>query len=331
MSFLNTGVADSGLLKQVPARERDDVKTLLNAPSASETFLLSDGRDIGFATFGAESGPAVFYLHGFPGSRLSGVFFDDPGMKLGARIISVDRPGLGLSSPQPGRTLVDHAKDIRELAVHLDIKQYGIIGISGGGPYALACAYAIPHENLKAVSVVAGMGPVDVGFKGMNWGNWIIFQGFAWCPSIVRWIQKKVVATLAATPTDKVVKATQAKFSQDSWMAPNPKDFEVLKDPDFIALMLDFNREYYKQGVDGYMEEGRILSNKMDFELEDVPPSVPIQLWYGKQDNHVPLHMGEAIAARLDNRADFYLKDETHLSIVLKHRYDALERLLEKM
>jgi hypothetical protein len=96
-------------------------------------------------------------------------------------------------------------------------------------------------------------------------------------------------------------------------------------------LVSEFNREHYKQGVDGYMEEGRILSRVMGFKLEDVSPPVPIQLWYCKQDDHVPLRIGEAVAARLDNRTGFYVRDEPHLSIVLKYRYDALELLLETM
>ncbi len=83
-----------------------------------------------------------------------------------ARIISVDRPGYGLSSPQPNRTILDHAKDVDYLANHLGLDSYAVLGISGGGPYALACAAMLPADKLKAVSIIGGLGPPEVGKKG---------------------------------------------------------------------------------------------------------------------------------------------------------------------
>jgi hypothetical protein len=166
------------------------------AEAKSEEFVLSDGRKVGIAYYGAQSGPAVFHLHGFPGSRLSGVFFDEPGKKLGARIIALERPAIGISSPQPGRNVLDHANDIREIAEHLNLQSSGIIGVSGGGPYALACAYSLPEENLKSLSIVGGMGPIDMDTKGMNWSNWLIFKGLMHLPAIVRWLQRNTVAVL---------------------------------------------------------------------------------------------------------------------------------------
>ena len=314
------------------AEQRDIFHTDEN--SDSHSFTLSDGRKIGFANFGAENGPTVFYLHGFPGSRLSGVFFDKPGKRLGARIIAVERPGVGISSPQPGRKLLDHANDIRELAEHLNVRSYGIIGVSGGGPYALACAYSLPEENLKSVSVVCGMGPIDMGTKGMNWSNWLIFKGLIYFPALVRWLQGRVVSVLNSLPNEKIVDAVTKRMSQRSsnWLGGNGKDMRILSDPEFLTMMLDFYREHYRQGVDGFMEEGRVLTSNWGFSVEDIRPSIPTQLWYSRQDNNVPLRMGEAIAARLGSRPDLHvIQNETHLGLVLNHSFNALEHLLEKM
>lgn len=302
--------------------------------SNSEVCVLSDGRKIGIAYFGAQSGPAVFYLHGFPGCRLSGVFFDEPGKKLGARIIAVERPGIGNSSPQPGRRVLDHASDIREIAQQLNLKSYGVIGVSGGGPYALACAYSLPEENLKGVSIVAGMGPIDIGTRGMNWNNWLTFKCFIYFPALMRWLQNKWVTVLRTFSNEKLVDLLNRQYKKPSarLFGPKGKDKEIMSRPGFIITMLNFYREHYKQGVDGHMEEGRVLTSDLGFRLEDIRPSVPTQLWYSRQDTNVPLRMGEAIAARLSCRPDLYiLDDETHLSLVLQHSSDALERLLEKM
>ena len=92
-----------------------------------ETLLLPDGRNLGYAQYGSLTGRAVFYMHGHPGSHVEGVHLHDAGLKLGARIIAPDRPGTGLSSPQPGRTLLDHAKDVELLADHLKLESYGVL------------------------------------------------------------------------------------------------------------------------------------------------------------------------------------------------------------
>lgn len=97
---------------------------------------------------------------------MEGALFDSPAITPRARMICVDRPGYGLSSPQPNRTILDHVKDIEYLAEHLGLDSYGCLGISGGGPYALACAKALPADKLKAVSIICGLGPPEVGKKG---------------------------------------------------------------------------------------------------------------------------------------------------------------------
>jgi pimeloyl-ACP methyl ester carboxylesterase len=302
-----------------------------NNETSSEEFILPDGRKLGIAYYGALTGPTVFYLHGFPGCRLSGALFDSPGKKLGARIIAVDRPGIGISSPQPGREPLDHANDIRTLAEHLNIESYGIIGVSGGGPYALACAYSIPEENLKSISIIGGMGPIDIGLKGMNWSNWLIFKGFTYFPTLIRWLQNKVISVLQSVPTDKIVELVSRKKSIN-WPGYSKKDITDLQDPRNLTMLLDCQREHFKQGVDGHMEEGRVFTSDLGFRVEDIRPSIPIQLWYGKQDTNVPLRMGEAIAARLSSRPDLYvIDDEAHLGLILRYSFNALERLLEKM
>lgn len=77
------------------------------------------------------------------------------------RFIGIDRPGFGLSDFKPKRALVDWPNDITELANSLGIDQFSILGVSGGGPYAAACAHQMP-DRLISVGIVCGMGPVDV-------------------------------------------------------------------------------------------------------------------------------------------------------------------------
>ena len=131
---------------------------------------LSDGRRLGFAEFGDRQGRPVFYFHGFPGSRLEAKLAEKISLNTHVRFIGIDRPGYGLSNFKPARTFIDWADDVTELADALGIDRFSILGVSGGGPYAAACACKIP-DRLDAVGIICGMGPADVPglMRDMPW------------------------------------------------------------------------------------------------------------------------------------------------------------------
>jgi len=298
----------------------------------SDTMTLPDGRKLGYAIFGASTGPTIFHLHGFPGSRSQGAVYEEIARRLGARVIAVDRPGAGLSSAQPGRTPLDHAHDITHLAKQLHIERFAVMGVSGGGLYALACATAIPKENLKGVALVAGIGPWELGFKGMKHQNRLLFYGFRYWPSAVRWVLLRLRTATAKVPEDVLLEGMQWK-PQYAWLrffGPPAKDAEILQDRDHNKLMLKASREFGALGVDSsYMEEGRIYTSDSGYKIEDIDPELPIQLWYGKQDVNVPLRMGQEIAVRLGGRATMKVEDETHVSLIMNFRSQVLDGLLK--
>jgi pimeloyl-ACP methyl ester carboxylesterase len=117
-------------------------------------------RKFGIYEYGIESGPVVFYFHGFPGSRLDGFLFDfdTVASNLGLRIIAIDRPGIGNSEFKINRKLQDWVFDVSNIADHLKIDKFSVLAISGGAPYALAIASGLP-DRLHSVSIVSGMGP----------------------------------------------------------------------------------------------------------------------------------------------------------------------------
>lgn len=96
-------------------------------PDTSDTLTLADGRKLGYSQFGLATGKPIFYCHGLPGSRVEAGHLHEAALDVGARIIATDRPGMGLSTPQPGRTLLDHPKDLEHLATHLKLKEYGVL------------------------------------------------------------------------------------------------------------------------------------------------------------------------------------------------------------
>jgi pimeloyl-ACP methyl ester carboxylesterase len=123
---------------------------------------LKDGRKLGYAEYGDPQGKPVLHFHGTPSSRFecSRPAVDEIATRLGARIILPERPGFGLSDFEPNRTTLDWPDEVTELADGLNLDRFAVLGVSGGGPYAAACAYKIP-QWLSAAGIVSGLGPLD--------------------------------------------------------------------------------------------------------------------------------------------------------------------------
>lgn len=124
----------------------------------NQTITLNDGRQLAYAEFGDSEGKPVIYNHGYNGSRLEGYMMESALDTADIRLIIPERPGIGNSTFQHGRKLLDWPNDVIALANALDIETFAMLGVSGGGPYTAACAYAIP-ERLSNIGIVVGMGP----------------------------------------------------------------------------------------------------------------------------------------------------------------------------
>jgi pimeloyl-ACP methyl ester carboxylesterase len=127
------------------------------ANETNQTMTLRDGRTLGYAQYGDPAGKPVFFFHGGAGSRL-----EHPAdvCAIGARLICTDRPGHGLSDFKPDRELLDWPDDVAQLANHLGLDKFYVLGWSAGGPHALACAYQLP-ERVLAGAVAANLGPMN--------------------------------------------------------------------------------------------------------------------------------------------------------------------------
>jgi pimeloyl-ACP methyl ester carboxylesterase len=128
---------------------------------------------------GDPGGVPCFYFHATPGSRLDPavLFARSPAALSGVRLVAVDRPGFGLSARQPGRSFADFPSDVVAVADQLGIDRFAVLGVSGGGGYALACAYAAPRR-VPAVVVVSGMTPAGglAERRGLALGNRVVYR-----------------------------------------------------------------------------------------------------------------------------------------------------------
>ncbi len=264
---------------------------------------LRDGRRLCYAEYGDPAETPVMFFHGFPGSRLSGALADDAGRGLAVRIIATDRPGAGRSDPQPKRTFLDWTSDVAELADALAIDRFAVAGISGGGPYVAACAYALP-ERVTAGAIISGVGPFEApgATDGMSRQNRTLF----WLSRRAPWL----VAPPMLLLSELTKRAPDWTMTQLKKALPEA-DRRVLERPEIEEMFREDSAEATRQGVRPAVQESVMYARPWGFPLEGI--RVPMYVWQGGMDKNVAPSMGRYQASVIPGcRLTFY-EDEGHL------------------
>lgn len=271
----------------------------------SKTIQLRDARVLGYAEYGAPDGKALFYFHGHPGSRYEARFLEREAMQAGVRLIGIDRPGLGLSTYKAGRRLLDWPGDVCELADRLDIERFAVAGFSGGGPYALACAYKIP-QRLTACGVIAGVGRLSLLLANLSqWLPWILL------PMTKRYFRDEEQA-----------RQSLIRFGE-KWAAPDQESLQQVGVRELMAASLV---EALRPGTRGAAYDGALLGRSWGFKLEEID-FPEIDLWHGGFDQEVPISVGQVVAGGLKQyRATFYPEDG-HISLIVNHAAEIITAL----
>jgi pimeloyl-ACP methyl ester carboxylesterase len=294
--------------------------------STSETFTLPDGRKLGYAQYGDPEGEVILYCHGFPGSRTEAAGLEREAVKIGAKIIAIDRAGYGWSSRHEQGTLISQAQDMQSLAEHLGFKRYGVLGISGGGPHALAAGYTLPADKLRAVSIVCGIGPPDMGYRGMKLPNYMGWTfGQRMFPRLCRWYFARETSARLDIPAAERLEMIKKDFAKET----NAKDAAILSDENFALMHRKRGEEVYRHGTDGLADDFRRLNSDFGFKIQDIRKDLPVQLWHGREDVFVPPHHAEKTAQRLGRNAQLNMTDDTHASIWANEKQNYLEQLVK--
>jgi pimeloyl-ACP methyl ester carboxylesterase len=213
-----------------------------------QTLPLPDGRVVGYADYGSADGTGVLWCHGGPGSRLEPAAFAPDAAESGLRIIGIDRPGYGLSSPKPERTIADWVPDGLAVADALALDRFVTVGCSTGGAYALALAALAPARVLGVVACCA--------LTDMRWE-----EGRATMSGPAS------VGIWEAPNRDAAMKIGVETFGEDGSKMLNPgdapavelspSDMALFADPDFVAGMASAIPAMFAQGVVGYVDDRR--------------------------------------------------------------------------
>lgn len=271
------------------------------------------GRLLGFDDVGDPAGVVVLYVHGTPDSRRARHPDDSLAADLGIRLVAVDRPGAGLSTPHPTGTLGSFADDAIELADHLGIEAWRPFGWSAGGPFALAVAGRHPGRVAR-VAVVAGLVP---------------FEAYAQ-PGVLddadggRQMVAELGAELGAIGLAEVAAPMLAPHPCDPQLAREHVLERAGADSRAVFETIPGSLDAMAAGVADSVANG-LGGLTRDLELQVEPPDVdwsaivaPVQLTYGEADTTAPPAFGEWWRARLHNAALTVVPDAGHL-VALTH------------
>ena len=267
---------------------------------------LRDGRRLGYAEYGDPDGSPGLYFHGHPGSRLEPRFAGDAAARAGLRVIALDRPGYGLSDFQPKRTMLGWACDVVDATDALGVDRFGVLGSSGGGAYALACAHELP-DRVTTVGVISGVGPYEApgATDGVRWQNRVGFRLGARFPPLARLIMASMERQLRRRP-ERTLDAVAEAMS--------PRDAELARRPDVRATLAAVLQEAFRQGSRGPALDVVLLGRPWGFRLKEIESEV--LLWHGELDVLVPPAMARHLATELPRCRATSFPDEGHLLFV---------------
>ncbi|EMA31547.1 alpha/beta fold hydrolase [Natronobacterium lacisalsi] len=279
------------------------------APFVGRTVSLDDGRQLAYAEYGCPKGVPVVFLHGTPGSRRLGVAFETIAEDLGVRLLSPDRPGYGRSSPWPDRSIDDAGEFVGALLDDADVGTAGIVGFSGGCPYALAAAASLP-ERIDRVDVVAGATPPDVSEATPAMQRFL--AGLATTAPVVLRGLFRGQALLAdhLAPSFVVDQYTAADTGE-----PVPDDVAEIVKADFLEAFARHRR--------GAVTEFRNTATDWGIDFADIDSRV--HLWHGENDTNVPIEDARRLETRISTAELHVLEDADHLRTLLR----GVPRLLE--
>jgi pimeloyl-ACP methyl ester carboxylesterase len=240
-----------------------------------------DGRRIAIQESGNPSGHPVFLLHGTPGSRIGPLPRGIRLYELGVRLITFDRPGYGDSDRLLSRLVADVVPDVRAIADELGIERFAVLGRSGGGPHALACAAMLPDRITRA-GVLVSLAPRSA--EGLDW-----FAGMA--DSNVREYMTAVTdpegLTASLVQAADVIRTNPA--SHVAMLGPEmpEADRRVVSDAGIRTLLMRNFAEALRGSADGWIDDARALCSPWGFGLADI--TVPVLLWHGQDDVFSPV------------------------------------------
>ena len=263
------------------------------------------GRRLSFAEYGVPRGRAVVWMHGTPGARRQvPVEARRLALEQGLRIIGVDRPGIGSSTPYLYPDLVDWTHDLEHLLDALGVDSTHLIGLSGGGPYVLAAGAALP-ERVHGIAVLGGVAPT-VGPDAAEGGAISLAVRLAPLLALGR-----VPLGVAMNQFVRLAKPVAGSFLDLYAAVQPPGDKTLLSRPEFRAMFVDDLLNGNRFQSTAPINDLLLFCREWGFAPADV--RVPVRWWHGDDDHIVPLRHGRHVVDRLPDAELTVIEGESHL------------------
>lgn len=268
---------------------------------------LKDGRVLSCMEFGDPGGKPVFYFHGLNSSGLEALVLDGVARRKGIRLIAIDRPGIGHSTLDPDREIVDWVCDVEQAAACLGLgrQRFGIIGVSGGASYASACLVKIPHR-LCRVTLVCPFSPFDLPGvdNGIEAGNVKMVKQL---PSLAVSVLNARAKRLSKKP-EKVLNNIFKKWADVDRQA-------VFASEASISGWVQNLGNVFCQGAEGVVADVGLHGSDWGFQIGN-PGCVPVSIWHGASDLTAPPSMGRYYHGQLDGSRFVVVPEEGHLTLL---------------
>ncbi|MFC2124879.1 alpha/beta fold hydrolase [Bacteroidota bacterium] len=264
------------------------------------TLKLLDERQLAYELFGPEDGKPVIFHHGMGDSRLSR--HPDEGLitEAGVRLIIVDRPGYGRSTPRIGNKLLDWVPDIAQLADSLGLEKFTVAGASAGAPYALAVAHELEDRVVK-VLLASPLGPLSAPGALKT-----VHKDFQWLWRL-RWF-KSIIRMWGRNEAKKAKEDIKKYF--DDWLIDAPElDKELFADSELRKMLEQGSSEAFRQGADGMIADLLVQFN-WGFELENI--HAPVEIFHGSADEILFPEMAQNMVEKLPQAKLTLYQDEGH-------------------
>ncbi|WP_084728912.1 alpha/beta fold hydrolase [Streptacidiphilus neutrinimicus] len=265
-----------------------------------------DGRMLTAAIWGRSPEDPVFLIHGTPGSRLGQLPVERQLDRLNVRVITYDRPGYGQSDRLPGRRVRDAADDVLAIADHLRLDAFGVVGRSGGGPHALACAALLP-ERVTRTAVMVSLAPRDAEgldwYRGMTDSNIAAFRAAEDGPHRLR--------PLLAARSDGIRAHPRALLQSLRQELP-PADLNAIRDPGLRSTIARNFAEAVRVGDDGWNDDVLAFVRPWGFDPAEIKGRV--DLWHGEADVFSPVDHTRWLAAHIPEAHPMVEPGQSHFA-----------------
>jgi pimeloyl-ACP methyl ester carboxylesterase len=275
------------------------------------TVVSPDGRVLEVATIGDSAHPAVFFHHGTPGSASLVRTIEELATKGDLFIVTMSRAGYGASTRQEGRDVAAAVPDTRTVLDALGIDRYAVVGWSGGGPHALACA-ALDAPRCVAAWSLAGVAPFTADF---DWTDGMGPENIEEMELAVKGgpeyeAHMEMIGTaLGEATVDNVIELFGGLLSEP--------DKATLASNDARELFADSLRQGFVNGWRGFFDDDRAMMSNWGFEPGAI--TVPVAVWFGDNDLMVPPTHAQWLLRTIATSKGHHYPGEGHLSIIANH------------